>query len=65
MGYKVIRDFADMQDGGYVYKVGDEFPHLGHKPSIERISELSGSNNSIGSALIVEVKAKKKRSRTA
>ena len=61
MGYKVIRDFADMQDGGHIYKAGDEFPRLGAVPTEERILELSGSNNRIGSALIAEISVKKKR----
>ena len=54
MAFKVIKSFADMTDNGHVYKDGDEYPRLGLQPTIERINELSGNNNKIGCALIVE-----------
>lgn len=53
--YKVIRLFTDLQDNGHKYEVGDEYPRLGLKPSLARITELSGSNNKQKTPLIVEV----------
>lgn len=61
--YKVIRDFADLTDGGYVYKAGDEYPHLGATPSEDRIRELSGSANKQGVALIEKVKSTGRKTR--
>ena len=60
MVYKVIRPFYDLQDkmegkGGTIYheyKAGDIYPRTGHKPSKERIAELSGSDNAQGTPLI-------------
>lgn len=53
--YKVIKLFTDLQDNGHKYEVGDEYPRLGLKPSLARITELSGSNNRQKTPLIVEV----------
>ena len=57
--YKVIRYFTDLQDDGYAYNVGDEFPHKGMTVTKERIAELSGSENKQGVPLIAEVKQKR------
>ena len=57
--YKVIYEFADLQDGNHVYAVGDAYPRKGVKASAERIAELSGSGNKLGRPLIkAEEKAK-------
>lgn len=64
MIYKVIRPFYDLQDkmevkGGTIYheyKAGDIYPRTGHKPSKERIAELSSGDNAQGSPLIASVK---------
>jgi len=53
--YEVLKSFADLQDNGYVYNVGDIFPHVGKKVSDARYHELSTSNNKIGVPLIKEV----------
>lgn len=53
--YKVIKLFTDLQDNNYKYEVGDEYPRLGLKPGVSRITELSGSNNKQGTPLIKEV----------
>jgi hypothetical protein len=51
--YKVIAAFEDLQDGGYHYNEGDNYPRKGGaKPSKERIAELSGSDNKRGIPLI-------------
>lgn len=54
--FKVIRTFADLQDGGHVYHEGDTFPRDGFEVSEERKKELLGSDNKIGKPLIEEEK---------
>lgn len=56
MIYKVVRKFADLDDGGHIYEVGEEYP----RPDIlevsdERIKELATSANMIGKPLIEPV----------
>ena len=53
--YEILRSFADLQDNGYVYNVGDIFPHVGKKVSEARYHELSTNSNKIGVPLIKEV----------
>lgn len=53
--YKVVYGFADLQDGNYIYSVGDSFPRDGGIPTPERVTELKGSNNKIGRPLIEEI----------
>ena len=53
--FKVIKLFADLQDGNHVYNVGDEYPRKGLKVTDGRIAELAGSNNKQGTPLIVDV----------
>ena len=57
--YKVIHYFNDLQDDGYAYNVGDEFPHKGMTVTNARIEELSGRENKQGVPLIAEVKPKR------
>lgn len=40
MAYKVIADFKDKNDGEYLYKIGDEFPRKGKRPTKARKDEL-------------------------
>lgn len=60
MAYKVIRTFADAEDEGHVYKVGQQYPHKDSKvkPSKDRIKLLSSAKNDAGSACIQEIKTK-------
>ena len=52
--WRVLVDFADLQDNGHVYRAGDEFPRGGTvEPS--RAAELAGFNNRRGFPLIEEV----------
>lgn len=61
--YKVIKRFHDLEDSKktktgiiyHEYKVGDDYPRKGLKPSKARIEELLGSNNKQGVPLIEEV----------
>lgn len=54
MRYTVIRDFTDLQDNNFKYRVGDEFPRPGMKVSDERIDELSTTKNRRGLQMIEE-----------
>lgn len=56
MYYKVIRDFADLQDDGYIYRVGDVFPHGDDVVDNARLLELSTTANKLGMILIKAVK---------
>ncbi len=58
--YKVVIDFADLQDGDHVYHVGDIFPRDGAEASEERIAELASADNRRGVVLIEPVKAPQK-----
>lgn len=59
--YKVIKEFADLQDNNHVYHVGDKFPHNGRKVSKERCKELETSANLIGAPLIAKEQKKGKK----
>lgn len=55
MAYKVIKEFADLQDKEHVYRKGDVFPRDGADASEERIEELASHSNKIGVPLIEKV----------
>lgn len=50
--YRAIEKFADLQDGGHVYQIGDMFPRTGLNVGDERIIELSSDKNRRGIPLI-------------
>lgn len=52
--YKVIADFADMQDGGYVYHTGDKFPRDGVEADPARLAVLLTNTNRLQKPLIEE-----------
>jgi len=52
--YRVIADFADMQDGGYVYHTGDKFPRDGVEADPARLAMLLTNTNRIQKPLIEE-----------
>lgn len=54
---KVIIAFADLQDDGHIYNVGDEYPRAGVTVSEERLEELASNRNRRGIALIVDEEA--------
>ena len=56
MAYKVLQFFTDLQDNNFPYSVGDTFPRAGKNVSADRITELSGTQNLRGIALIEEVR---------
>lgn len=49
--YRVISDFSDLSDGGYIYRAGDKYPRTGIA-NHARVVELSGRNNMRGAPLI-------------
>lgn len=54
--YKVICDFADKLDKGFIYRCGDEFPRNGSEyPDEARIKELCGAGNALRRPLIAWV----------
>lgn len=53
--YEVIKHFVDLQDNGYSYEVGDEFPRRGKIVSDERLNELVSNQNKRGVPLIKKV----------
>lgn len=59
--YTVIRQFFDLQDDNYAYKVGDKFPHNGAAVSENRIEELKTNKNKLKTPLIMEKKRRKKK----
>ena len=53
--YRVLRDFADLQDREHIYRAGDTFPRSGMEPDEGRIAELSSPRNRLGVPLIEQV----------
>lgn len=49
---RVVKQFFDLQDDCYEYKVGDTYPRKGYKATDARIAELAGNKNKLGVALI-------------
>lgn len=52
MKYTVLSEFADLQDGNHIYRVGDEYPRKGYSPTDERVDELSTGKNLLHKPLI-------------
>lgn len=51
--YRVIHQFADLQDNNHIYNPGDKFPRASKKRvSNARLEELSTDKNKIGVPLI-------------
>lgn len=50
--YRVVEQFADLQDDKYIYEIGMIYPRKGHNPSDERIKELTSSENKVGKPVI-------------
>lgn len=60
MIYKVLHQFADLQDHEHVYRVGDVYPHsVNVEVSGERLEELLTAKNRIGIPLIEQAEEKK------
>ena len=52
--YKVVSDFRDAKNDNHLYRVGDEYPVAGYKPSKSRIEELAKGKNKFGKVFIEE-----------
>ena len=50
--FTVLSEFADLQDGNHIYRVGDEYPRKGYSPTDERVAELSTGKNLLHKPLI-------------
>ena len=56
--FRVMVEFADLQDNNHVYRVGDKYPHTKRRVAKKRIEELISSSNKIGKPLIEKVEGK-------
>lgn len=52
MAYRVLTDFSDMLDNGYIYRTGDSFPRSGLSVSEQRIRDLASASNRLGEPMI-------------
>ena len=50
--YRVIKTFADLQDGKRLYQAGDTFPRPGLTVTDKRLQALASSDNAAHMALI-------------
>lgn len=50
--YEVVSGFSDMEDGLYVYHIGDIYPRNGYKPTQARVKSLLGSSNRLKKPII-------------
>ena len=55
MAYRVVKVFADSQDNGKIYQVGEIFPRPDFAVSDARLSQLASSSNAVGVPLIEKV----------
>lgn len=55
MAYIVTRSFRDLSDNDRLYKVGDEYPVKGEKPTKARVRELLNGTNKNGKVYLKEV----------
>jgi len=53
--YKVLKEFADLQDNKHLYRAGDVFPRAGVKVSEDRVAELASTRNRCREVLIEAV----------
>lgn len=52
MAYRVVKVFADLQDNGRIYQVGENYPRPDFAVSDARLSQLASSSNAVGVPLI-------------
>lgn len=62
--FRVLSDFADLQDSNHVYRIGDVYPHDGYTPTEERVEELSTDKNRLHIPLIKIVEEPKAEEQT-
>jgi hypothetical protein len=56
MTYKVINSFIDKEHKNTLYRVGDEYPKEGYKPTKARIAELSKEHPEYKRVFIEKIK---------
>lgn len=56
--YRVVEEFSDILDGGYMYKAGDFYPRFGYTPTEARLKVLGSTANALGRKLIDYAPAK-------
>ena len=54
--FKVIKEFRDLKDNNYIYRINDIYPYANKEVSSERIQELASKKNLIGKNLIKQLK---------
>lgn len=54
--FKVIKEFRDLKDNNYIYRINDIYPYDNKVVSSERIQELASKKNLIGKNLIKQLK---------
>ena len=59
MKYKVVHNFRDLRDHGYLYRVGDAYPRPGVAVNEARAAQLLTGANKAKLVLIEEVKEEK------
>lgn len=59
MKYKVIHNFRDLHDHGYLYRVGDDYPRPGVAVVKERVEALATGKNKAKLVMIEKVKETK------
>lgn len=59
--WRVIRDFYDLQDGNFFYRVGDTFPRAGKVVSDDRLAFLASDKNLLRTPVIEKLPEKVNR----
>ncbi|MBN8236836.1 hypothetical protein JF544_16380 [Halobacillus kuroshimensis] len=65
MPYKVINEFTDTENKGHHYKIGDDYPAGGKRPTAKRIKELSEEHPKYKRAFIEKVDEEKEKTSKA
>lgn len=53
--FKVVNRFRDAKNDNHLYKIGDEYPVTGYKPTKARINELEKGKNKYNTVFIERV----------
>lgn len=53
--YKVIKDFADNEDRGHIYRVGNVYPRSGKEVTEKRLEFLASSANLLKTPVIERI----------
>ena len=61
--YRVVKTFADLQDGKRLYQPGDTFPRPGLEVTATRLAALASSDNAAHMVLIEAVEQPERKPR--